>query len=164
MSVLARWMRLAPMAEEAGRKAIYQALAQLQRADGGPLLVWFQGNAQHGYALICPQRLAPGLRQRWAAWAFSPAIATCRYFGLPVYLAGAEPWLHGRRFAESSIELVGECLVAASSMTIPFPVERHVEDLFRLRIEAQHGWTFETAWPVREEADAIADARSEFAW
>lgn len=160
----ARWIRLAPVAEDAGRQAIYAALAASQDAASLPILVWVQGNARHDFALVVPRRLAPGREQRWTAWALSPALATCRYFGLPAYLSDGDLWLHGRPFAQSSTELIGDWIVIACGMTIPFPVERHVEDLFRLRIEAQHDWRFETSWPTAAEADAIAEARSEFAW
>jgi hypothetical protein len=160
----ARWIRIAPVEEEAGRLAIYAALAEVQVPVAPPMLVWVQGPARHDFALIVPLRLAPGKQERWRAWALSPALATCRYFGVPAYLSGGELWLHGHRLAAASIEVVGERLLAASSMHIPFPVERHVEDLFRVRIEAQHGWRFETSWPTPAEAGAIADARSEFAW
>jgi hypothetical protein len=160
----ARWIRLAPVAEEAGRQAIYAALAAGQGAASPPMLVWIQGDARHDFALLVPRGRAPGRADRWAAWALSPALATCRYFGLPAYLCGADLWLHGRLFAPSATEVIGDWIIIASGMTIPFPVERHVEDLFRLRIEAQHDWRFETSWPTPAEADAIAEARSEFAW
>lgn len=160
----ARWIRLAPIEDEMGRRAIYAALAGMQAGNAPPIVAWVQGAASHEFALIVPRRFAPGRPARWTAWALSPAIATCRQFGLPVYLDGADLWLHGRRFCASSVEEVGACVVAAAGMTIPFPVERHVEDQFRLRIEAQYDWGFETSWPIPAEADAIAEARSEFAW
>ncbi len=160
----ARWMRLAPIEEEAGRRAIYAALAGMQAETAPPILAWVQGDPRHDFALIVPKRFAPGRPSRWPSWALSPAVATCRQFGLRVYLDGAGLWLHGQPYADSSIEEVGDCAVAASSMTIPFPVERHVEDQFRLRIEAQYDWGFETSWPTPAEANAIAEARSEFAW
>jgi hypothetical protein len=160
----ARWLRIAPVEEEAGRLAIYSALASVQADDASPILVWVQGPARHDFALITPLRLAPGKPERWRAWALSPALATCRYFGVPAYLSGGELWAQGRRLAETRLELVGVHLLVAAGMVIPFPVERHVEDLFRVRIEAQHDWRFETSWPTPVEAAAIADARSEFAW
>lgn len=163
MPRLARWMRIAPVGEDAGRQAILGALAAMQHRSAPPLLVWVQGQAQHHFALIVPQHLAPRPERR-VSWALSPALATCRHFGVPAYLSGTDLFLHGRRLAESANDMIGDSLVVASSMLIPFPVERHVEDVFRLRIEAQHDWRFETAWPTRDEADAMAEARSEFAW
>lgn len=42
------------------------------------------------------------------------------------------------------------------------PTERAFEVALRARIEAQHGWQFETAWPREAEQAAIDDARREF--
>jgi hypothetical protein len=39
------------------------------------------------------------------------------------------------------------------------PAERELESVFRARIEAQHGWQFETSWPSTREQAAIAAAR-----
>jgi hypothetical protein len=163
MALVARWMRIAPVGEEEGRRAIYAALAAMQDAAAPPILVWVQGGARHHFALIAPLRLLPRPERR-ISWALSPALATCRYFGVPAYLRGTEVWAGGRLFAESAAEAIGECVVTSSSMLIPFPVESHVEDVFRQRIEAQHDWGFETAWPIQAEANAMAEARSEFAW
>lgn len=41
------------------------------------------------------------------------------------------------------------------------PPERELEEVFRARIEAQHGWQFEHAWPSAAEVEAIAEARAE---
>lgn len=164
MSWPARWLRLAPVAEDAGRWAIYAALAASQRETDPPLVAWVQGSRRHDYALVVPRRFAPGKASRWAAWALSPAVALCRQFGVQAYLEDGLLYLQGAPYAECRVEAVGECLVAASHMAVPFPVERHVEDQFRLRIEAQYDWSFETAWPNPLEANAIAEARSEYAW
>ena len=43
------------------------------------------------------------------------------------------------------------------------PPERALETAFRARVEAQHGWQFESAWPTAPERAAIADARRELA-
>lgn len=164
MARAARWIRVAPIEDEAGHWAISSAFAGAQREGAPPVLMWVQGAARHDFALIVPRSLAPGRTARWTAWALSPAIALCRQFGMPVYLDEGRLWLHGRCYAGSRTEEVGGFMLTASSMSIPFPVERHVEDAFRLRIEAQHDWRFETAWPTHEEADAMAEARSEYAW
>ena len=164
MSWPARWMRIAPVAEEAGRWAILAALAGAQRETDPPLAVWVQGNLRHDWAFVVPRRFAPGKPSRRAAWALSPAIALCRQFGVPAYFEADGLHLHGQPWAGCRVEMVGECLVAASCMTIPFPVESHVEDCFRLRVEAQYDWCFETSWPNPVEANAIAEARSEYAW
>jgi hypothetical protein len=39
------------------------------------------------------------------------------------------------------------------------PAERELEAVFRSRVQAQHGWQFETAWPSGRERAAIARAR-----
>lgn len=41
------------------------------------------------------------------------------------------------------------------------PPERAFEAALRARIEAQHGWEFETAWPLKAEQAAIDGARRE---
>jgi len=41
------------------------------------------------------------------------------------------------------------------------PAERDLEETFRARIAAQHGWSFENAWPSALELESIAEARSE---
>jgi len=41
------------------------------------------------------------------------------------------------------------------------PAERELEETFRARIEAQHGWQFEHAWPDEAELAAIAETRAE---
>jgi lipoate-protein ligase A len=43
------------------------------------------------------------------------------------------------------------------------PAERELESVFRDRLEAQHGWQFEHAWPDEAEQAAIAEARAELA-
>jgi lipoate-protein ligase A len=41
------------------------------------------------------------------------------------------------------------------------PAERDLEEVFRARIEAQHGWQFEHSWPTAAELAAIDEARVE---
>jgi hypothetical protein len=66
-------------------------------------------------------------------------------------------WLHGHRIAASSVRAVGECAVVASSFLLQFPAKcvavpsRDLEDAFRLRLEAQHGWQFDHSWPTEPE-------------
>lgn len=43
------------------------------------------------------------------------------------------------------------------------PAERELETVFRARVEAQHGWRFETAWPSACEREAIARVRNDTA-
>jgi lipoate-protein ligase A len=41
------------------------------------------------------------------------------------------------------------------------PSERDLEETFRARLQAQHGWEFEHSWPNEAELSAIAEARAE---
>jgi lipoate-protein ligase A len=41
------------------------------------------------------------------------------------------------------------------------PPERDLEEAFRARIGAQHGWSFENSWPSAAEQGRIAEARAE---
>jgi len=155
MPLAARWVRTQPADEEEFR-ATHAALAESQAPRAAPIVLWRQGSERKDFALIVPRGHAPGRASRWTAWALSPALATLRHFGLPAYLGEHGVQLHGRPFAASTIEAIGECVVAASSLDVPFPVERHVEERFRARIEAQYDWQFETSWPTPGEARAIA--------
>ena len=145
MAQTARWMRIAK------GSALPSALAAAQPTAADPILLWLREAGECAFALIAPLRLAPGRTWRWLAWGSMPAIATCRRFGLPAYLEGEAIWLHGRRAARLSAARVGECAVIASSFLARFP-PRELEQAFRLRLEAQHGWQFDTAWPTGPEA------------
>jgi hypothetical protein len=85
------------------------------------------------------------------------AVATYRQFGLAAYLQDEAMWLHGRRIAASSVRAIGECAVVASSFLLQFPAKcvavpsRDLEDAFRVRLEAQHGWQFDHSWPTEPE-------------
>jgi hypothetical protein len=158
MGFAARWIRLGPAEpQELGGTA--QSLAALQSPCAQPIVLWGAQAEGHGFALVVPLRFAPGKRQRWTAWALSPAIAAYRHIGLPAYLEGAEIRLHGRRIAHASVALIGACVVAASGFVARFPAEGYLEGLFRARIEAQHGWQFESSWPSAPELAAMSVAR-----
>ena len=94
---------------------------------------------------------------RWISWALAPAVATYRQFGLAAYLQDEAMWLHGRRIAAGSVGAIGECAVVASSFLLQFPAKcvavpsRDLEDAFRVRLEAQHGWQFDHSWPTEPE-------------
>lgn len=154
--MMARWIRMGSVApldfdEACGR------VASVQPRGASPIVLWGEGEAAYPFALIAPLRLAPGNRLRWASWGLSPAVAAYRQFGLPAYLEGNELCLHGRRIAESVAEAIGECLVVASSFLAQFPAKcvptpsAALEQAYRLRLEAQHGWQFEHSWPTRPE-------------
>jgi len=144
--MMARWIRLAcPEFDSACAR-----LAQAQAGGAAPIVAWAQGDARHLFALVAPFKHAPGRRQRWFSWAAAPAAATYRQFGLPAYLEGEALWLHGRKIADGAVSAIGECAVIASSFLARFP-PRELEQAFRLRLEAQHGWQFDTSWPSEAE-------------
>ena len=132
------------------RRLASAGLAAAQGAAAVPIVLWMHGLRESAFALIAPQRLAPG-RARRQAWGAMPAIATCRHFGLPAYLQDAAIWLHGRLVASVDAARVGECALIESSFPGPLAAVPGLEAAFRARIEAQHGWRFDTAWPTAEE-------------
>ncbi len=142
-------MRLAADGETA---ALCAKLATAQSAAADPLLLWLRSSSASAFALIAPLRLAPGRMWRWLAWGAMPAVATCRMFGLPAYLDGEAIWLHGRRAAGLRAVRMGQCAVIEGAFPAPLAVEPGLEAVFRVRIEAQHGWRFDTAWPSGGEA------------
>lgn len=160
---MARWIRLgSPGPAEFEAACVRLARAQ---ADGAvPILAWAQGQdvvqvalRRHFFALIAPLKHAPGRRRRWFSWGAASAAATYRQFGLPAYVEGEALWLHGRKIADGAVSAVGECAVIASSFLAQFPQQcvaapaRELEQAFRLRLEAQHGWQFDTSWPTESE-------------
>ena len=162
--MMARWIRLGAV-EPYHFDCVYSRLAAAQAASAQPVLLWAQSQTQYPFALIAPRKLAPGRVTRWFSWALAPAIATYRQFGLAAYLEGDGISLHGRRIADSSVRSIGECAVVASSFLLQFPANcvtvpsRDLEDAFRVRLEAQHGWQFDHSWPTEPEK-ALAYAPS----
>ena len=142
-------MRLAANAET---QALCAELAAAQPAAADPLLLWLRSSGACAFALIAPLRLAPGRAWRWLAWGAMPAVATCRVFGLPAYLQGEAIWVHGRRAARLRAAHMGHCVVIEGEFPAPLVAEPGLETAFRQRIEAQHGWRFDTAWPSGGEA------------
>jgi len=151
MAQAARWMRMR-LAADGELPETCARLATAQPAAAGPLLVWLYAPDGCGFALIAPRRLAPGRARRWLAWGAMPAVAACRRFGLPAYLEGEAIWLHGRRAARLRAAHMGECAVIEGAFPAPLASEPQLETVFRERIEAQHGWRFDTAWPSGNEA------------
>jgi len=149
--MMARWIRLGAI-EPLDFDAVYARLAAAQGAAAPPVLLWAQAHTDYLFALIAPRKLAPGRVARWLSWGLAPAIATYRQFGLAAYLDDEAIWLHGRRIADSTVEAIGECAVVASSFLLHFPAKciatpsSALEEAFRLRLEAQHGWQFEHSW------------------
>jgi hypothetical protein len=165
--MMARWIRLSLPSGPAGSLDFDSAVAGLaaaQARSAPPILLWGEAEASYPFALIAPRRLAPGKRLRWPSWGLAPAVAAYRQFGVPAYLNDGDLWLHGRRIADSVVEVVGECVVVASSFLKQFPAKcvatpsSELELAFRLRIEAQHGWQFEHSWPSQPEMLSYAVA------
>jgi hypothetical protein len=164
--MMARWIRLGAI-EPLDFGSVYERVAAAQPASATPVLLWAQTDSQYLFALIAPRKFAPGRVARWFSWALAPAIATYRQFGLAAYLEGEGIFLHGRRIADSTVMSLGECAVVASSFLLRFPARclpvpsRELEDAFRVRLEAQHGWQFDHSWlgakPVIHRPDVAAD-------
>ncbi len=173
MIARARWIPLG-LAEPLELRAAYTGLAEAQHRGAAPILLWAQAKfdillglarareRHYVLALIVPRHLAPGRRARWRAWALAPVLAAYRQFGLHAYLSGEEIRLGGRRIAESGAGVIGECVVAASGVLAAFP-RRELEAVLCARVEAQHGWQFETSWPTAAERAAILGARAALA-
>ena len=161
--MMARWIR-AGRAEASELALACARLAVAQSRHAAPILLWGEGEASYPFALIAPLALAPGKRWRWPAWGLAAAVAAYRQFGVRAYLNDDELWLHGGRIAESAVEVVGECVAIQSSFLPRFPgscvptPSRELEQAFRLRLEAQHGWQFEHSWPSGAELPALASA------
>jgi hypothetical protein len=164
--MMARWIRLGAI-EPLDFDSLCARLAAEQTHSASPVLLWAQADAHYLFALIAPRRLAPGRVTRWLSWGLAPAVATYRQFGLAAYLEGEAIWLHGQRIAASTAQSIGDCAVVASSFLLRFPSacaptpSRELEEAFRLRLEAQHGWQFDTSWlgaqPLVDRPDLAAD-------
>jgi hypothetical protein len=154
--MMARWIRLGAI-EPAEFELGTTRLASVQGRAAAPALLWAQAPTQYLFALVAPKKFAPGRASRWLAWALAPAIATYRQFGLAAYLDDEAICLHGRRIAGSQVRTINECAVIVSSFLAHFPKHcaptpsRELEEAFRLRLEAQHGWQFDTSWPTEDE-------------
>src|SRR5919206_1724187 len=158
--MLARWIRLGALAQR-DFDATCASLAAVQARTAAPILLWAEEAARYLFALIAPLKYAPGRRDRWLSWGLASAVATYRQFEVPAYLDG-ELYLHGRDIAASRVAAIGECVVIASSFLMRFPgrcvatPSFELEQAFRLRLEAQHGWTFDSSWPSAAEAVSLA--------
>jgi len=158
--MLARWIRLGALAQREFDSA-YASLAAVQPRSAPPILLWGEEAARYLFALIAPLKFVPGRKDRWLSWGLASAVATYRQFGVPAYLDG-EIYLHGRDIAASKVSPIGECAVIASSFLMRFPESCvatpsfELEQAFRLRLEAQHGWCFDSSWPSAREATSLA--------
>ena len=155
----ARWIRLGAVAQQEF-DAAHSAIAAAQPRDAAPVLLWgaqlSDGAARYPFALIAPLKFAPGRPQRWLSWGLAAVVATYRQFGVPAYVDG-ELYLHGRAIAQSRALALGDCAVIASSFLMRFPgscvatPSFELEQAFRMRLEAQHGWQFDHSWPTQPE-------------
>ena len=158
--MVARWIRLGPLAQ-CEFDASCATLAAMQARTAPPILLWAEEAARYPFALIAPLKFAPGRKDRWLSWGLAAAVATYRQFEIPAYLDG-EIYLHGRDIAASKVALVGDCVVVSSSFLMRFPQRCvatpsfELEQAFRLRLEAQHGWSFDSSWPSASEAVSLA--------
>jgi len=154
--MLARWIRLGGLSQGEFDSA-WASLAAVQAKSAAPILLWGEEAARYLFGLIAPLKHVPGRRDRWLPWALASAVATYRQFDVPAYLDG-EICLHGRDIAKSRVVATAECAVVASSFLMRFPgncvatPSFELEQAFRLRLEAQHGWTFDYSWPSAREA------------
>jgi hypothetical protein len=161
----ARWMRFARMSL-ADFEAACEQLAQAQAPRARPIVTWAQDENAYLFAVIAPRRVAPGRPTRWLSWGLAPAVATYRQLGVPAYLHGDGDGiaLHGRRIAAASLREIGECVVIGASFLLRFPdaslitPSRELEEAFRARLAAQHGWEFDHSWPSEPERAALAPA------
>jgi hypothetical protein len=152
----ARWIRLGRLDVIAFEEAVAH-LAGAQHAGAAPILAWAERDTDFLFALIAPRKYAPGRMRRWLAWALASAVATYRQFGLPAYLDGDAVALHGETIAHGNAQAIGESAVISSSFLARWP-SRELEDVFRLRLEAQHGWQFDHSWPSERETVRYAVA------
>jgi hypothetical protein len=178
MAVAARWIRQGT-AEPRALLATIAGLAHAQGARAAPILLWSRAAApvdgewlqaeegHYAFALIAPVLFAPGRTSRRVAWAMAAAIATYRQLGVRAYANGDDIWLNGRRIAQGTAASLGGCVMVSGSFLPGLPgagfEERVVEAVFRMRLEAQHGWQFDTSWAGDAERAAIAAALTEAA-
>lgn len=176
MSIAARWIRQGGI-EPRILLATVAALAFRQAGRAAPILLWARAaspvegdwlNAEQGqpvFALIVPARLAPGRESRRIPWALAPAIAAYRQLGVRAYANGNDIWLNGRRIARGAAASLGGSVMVSGSFLAGLPgagfEEQVVEAVFRLRLEAQFGWQFDTSWASEAERAAIAEALAE---
>lgn len=152
----ARWIRLGVLNPIEFETATTH-LALAQSSGSQPVLAWCEDEMNYAFALIVPRRLAPGRSARWSAWGLAAAVATYRQFGVPAYFEQEGLWLHGRCIGEARVQAIGECVLIASTFIASFPGKcvvtpsALIEEAFRARLEAQHGWQFDHSWPGAHE-------------
>jgi hypothetical protein len=166
MAVAARWIRVETQAEPALRAAVAgfaracAGFARAQMPRSAPAVLWAHGcgGRASALALVAPLKFAPGRRQRWQAWGLSPLIAAFRHAGLRAYLEGGGIYVSGRQVAHCEAAAAGACAIVIASFKPPAGA---FMDRLRERIESQHGWQFDHAWPSAAERAAIDEALAE---
>jgi hypothetical protein len=161
----ARWMRLGRL-RLADFEAACEQLARAQAPRARPIVAWAEAGDAYLFAIIAPRRVAPGRATRWLSWGLAPALAAYRQLGVPAYLHGDGDGiaLHGRRIAAASLREIGECVIVGASFLLRFPDASlitpsvELEEVFRQRLSAQHGWEFDHSWPSEPERAALAPA------
>jgi len=176
MSIASRWIRQGAV-EPRVLLATIAGLALAQVHGAAPILLWARAasavdgewlHADEGhqvFALIVPTRLAPGRASRRIPWALAPAIATYRQLGMRACASGHEIRLSGRAIGHGAATSFGDCVMLSGSFLPGLPgagfEEQVLEAVFRMRLEAQMGWQFDTSWANAAERAAIADVLSE---
>ena len=152
MALAARWIRL----HSAGLPAMQSACAAfacMQPSDASPAALWagIEGG-RHAFAIVAPLKHLPGRQTRWRSWALAPLVATYRQRGLSAYFDADRICLSGQPITGVSAEEVGACALVLADFTA---WGTEFMDTLRLRVEAQYGWQFDSAWPTEAERSAI---------
>jgi len=152
MALAARWIRLHPASLPAMRSAC-AAFARVQPPEASPAALWagVEGG-RHAFAIVAPLKYLPGRQTRWRSWALAPLVATYRQRGLSAYFDADRICLSGQPITGVSAEEVGACALVVADFTA---WGTEFMDALRLRVEAQHGWQFDSAWPTEAERSAI---------
>jgi hypothetical protein len=166
MATAARWIRSA-CCSPAALRAVREAFGRAQDARAAPAVLWARDEGEdegHAFTLVVPLRLAPGRPWRWPAWALAPAIATYRLFGARAYADGNRLCVAGAPVADCEASAICHSALISSRLLTRLPGQDAgaagpaLEAAFRARLEAQHGWEFDNAWPTDAERQAIAEA------
>jgi hypothetical protein len=156
MAIAARWIRLHPPGLEEMRIAC-AGFARAQRPGSTPGALWAcLEDDRHAYAIVAPLKYLPGRSSRWRSWALAPLVATYRRCGLSAYADADRICLSGRPITGVSAAAVGDCAVVVTDF-VSWGLE--FMEFLRLRVEAQYGWQFDTAWPTGAECEGMRGAR-----
>lgn len=156
MALAARWIRLHPPGLPAMRAACVE-FARAQAPGAPPAVLWARiEDDRHSFSIVAPLKYLPGRAARRRSWALAPLVAAYRQRGLSAYTDADRICLSGRPITGVSEATVGECAVIVAEFTA---WGEAFMDFLRLRVEAQYGWQFDTAWPTQAERAAMDGAR-----